>query len=419
MPRRRAFDRWLFLTAVLFAFGGVFMVGSASHYIAMSQGKDPTYFLVRQCVFLGIGGLLMAGAMRLPLTWLNDRRVVVGLVSLSVVLLVGVLAAPSAQGAHRWFRLGPFGVQPSELAKVATVILLAHMLCQRTADEVNDLRQTLLPAVSLIGLLALLIVIEPDLGSAVILLTTAAALLFVAGLRWRYIGATAAAGVLFVVGAVIAQPYRLQRIKTFLNPGADTQGAGFQLAQSLIAIGRGEWFGVGLGGSVQKLFYLPEAHTDFILAVIAEELGFVGVLAVVLLYSAFFARCMQLGLRASALGRHFAANIAFGIGLWFSLQALVSVGVNLGLLPTKGLTLPMISYGGSSVLTSVAVIGLLLRVSYEVDRAQRQMARARADALPAEVVPAPVAIPATPVARPAPPRRGPRERIEPRIGETV
>jgi cell division protein FtsW len=194
MPRRRAFDRWLFVTAVLFALGGIFMVGSASHYIAMSQGKDPTYFLVRQCLFLGVGALLMAGAMRVPLSWLDDRRLVYGLVALSAVLLLAVLATPSSQGAHRWFRVGPFGVQPSELAKVTSVILLAHVLSRRTAEQVNDLRQTLLPVVGIIGLLAMLIVIEPDLGSAVILLSTAATLLFVAGLRWRYIGATAAAG---------------------------------------------------------------------------------------------------------------------------------------------------------------------------------------------------------------------------------
>jgi len=360
MPRRRAFDRWLFLTAVLFAFGGVFMVGSASHYIAMSQGKDPTYFLVRQCVFLGIGGLLMAGAMRLPLTWLNDRRVVVGLVSLSVVLLVGVLAAPSAQGAHRWFRLGPFGVQPSELAKVATVILLAHMLCQRTADEVNDLRQTLLPAVSLIGLLALLIVIEPDLGSAVILLTTAAALLFVAGLRWRYIGATAAAGVLFVVGAVIAQPYRLQRIKTFLNPGADTQGAGFQLAQSLLAVGSGGLWGVGLGQGQQKAYYLPAAHTDFIFSVIGEELGLVGTLFVLAGVGVLAWRGLRAALRAPD---RFELYVALGATCLLVVQSLVHMGVCVGLLPTKGLSFPLLSYGGSSLLASLVVVGLLLNVS--------------------------------------------------------
>jgi cell division protein FtsW len=277
-----------------------------------------------------------------------------------VVLLVGVLAAPSAQGAHRWFRLGPFGVQPSELAKVATVVLLAHMLCRRTAEEVNDLRQTLLPAVSLIGLLALLIVIEPDLGSAVILLTTAAALLFVAGLRWRYIGATAAAGVLFVVGAVIAQPYRLQRIKTFLNPGADTQGAGFQLAQSLLAVGSGGLWGVGLGQGQQKAYYLPAAHTDFIFSVIGEELGLVGTLFVLAGVGVLAWRGLRAALRAPD---RFELYVALGATCLLVVQSLVHMGVCVGLLPTKGLSFPLLSYGGSSLLASLVVVGLLLNVS--------------------------------------------------------
>jgi cell division protein FtsW len=360
MPRRRAFDRWLFVTAVLFGIGGLFMVGSASHYIAMSQGKDPTYFLVRQCLFLGIGGLLMAGAMRLPLSWLDRKRVVYALVGLSAVLLLAVLATPSSQGAHRWFRVGPFGVQPSELAKVTTVILLAHVLSRRTAEQVNDLRQTLLPVVGVIGLLAMLIVIEPDLGSAVILLSTAATLLFVAGLRWRYIGATAAAGALFVIGAVIAQPYRLQRIKTFLNPGADTQGAGFQLAQSLLAVGSGGLWGVGLGQGQQKAYYLPAAHTDFIFSVIGEELGLVGTLLVLAGVGVLAWRGFRAALKAPD---NFELNVALGATCLIVLQSLVHMGVCVGLLPTKGLSFPLLSYGGSSLLASLVVVGLLLNVS--------------------------------------------------------
>jgi|RhiMethySRZTD1v2_1073278.scaffolds.fasta_scaffold137974_2 cell division protein FtsW len=360
MPRRRAFDRWLFLTAVLFVVGGVFMVGSASHYIAMSQGKAPTYFLVRQILFLCLGGLLMAGAMKLPLAWLNDRRVVYGLVATSIVLLLGVLAAPSSQGAHRWFRIGPFGVQPSELAKITTVILLAHVLARRTAEQVNDLRQTLVPLVGTIGLLAMLIVIEPDLGSAVILLATAATLLFVSGLRWRYIGATAAAGAIFVVGAIIAQPYRLQRIKTFLNPGADTQGAGFQLAQSLLAVGSGGLWGVGLGQGQQKAYYLPAAHTDFIFSVIGEELGLVGTLLVL----AGVALLAWRGFRAALNAPDgFELHVALGATCLIVLQSLVHMGVCVGLLPTKGLSFPLLSYGGSSLVASLVVVGLLLNVS--------------------------------------------------------
>jgi cell division protein FtsW len=360
MPRRRAYDRWLFVTAVLLALGGVFMVGSASHYIAMSQGKGPTYFLVRQCLFLGAGALLMAAAMRVPLPWLASRRVVTILVVVSIVGLVGVLAAPSAQGAHRWFRVGPFGVQPSELAKLTTVLLLAHVLARRTPEQVNDLRLTLAPVVGIVALLALLIVIEPDLGSAVILLATAATMLFVAGLRWRYIGMTAAAGMVFVIGAVIAQPYRLQRIKTFLHPGADTQGAGFQLAQSLLAVGSGGLTGVGFGQGQQKAYYLPAAHTDFVFSVIGEEMGLVGTLLVLSGVGVLAWRGLRAALKAPD---RFELHVALGGTCLLVLQSLVHMGVCVGLLPTKGLSFPLLSYGGSSLVASLVVVGLLLNVS--------------------------------------------------------
>ena len=360
MPRRRAYDRWLFVTAVLLALSGAFMVGSASHYIAMSQGKDSTYFLVRQCLFLGVGGLLMWGTMRLPLSRLTSPRVVWTLVALAVVLLVAVLAAPSAQGAHRGFRIGPFGLQPSELAKIATVVLLAHVLAHRSVDQVNDLRATLLPYVGVVALMALLIVIEPDLGSAVILLATAATMLFVGGLRWRYIGLTAAAGVVFVIAAVIAQPYRLQRIKTFLNPGADTQGAGFQLAQSLLAVGSGGLVGVGFGQGQQKAYYLPAAHTDFIFSVIGEEMGLLGTLLVLGAVCVLAWRGLRAALRAPD---RFELYIALGGTCLLVLQSLVHMGVCVGLLPTKGLSFPLLSYGGSSLLASLVVVGLLLNVS--------------------------------------------------------
>lgn len=360
MPRRRAYDRWLFVTAVLLALTGAFMVGSASHYIAMSQGKDSTYFLVRQCLFLAIGGALMWGTMRIPLDRLANRRAVGLLVGLSIVLLIAVLAAPSAQGAHRWFRIGPFGLQPSELAKIATVVLLAYVLSRRSPDEVNDWRSTLVPVVGIVALLALLIVIEPDLGSAVILLATAATMLFVGGLRWRYIGLTAAAGAAFVVAAVIAQPYRLQRIQTFLNPGADTQGAGFQLSQSLLAVGSGGLLGVGFGQGQQKAYYLPAAHTDFVFSVIGEELGLLGTLLIVAAIGVLAWR----GLRA-ALGApdRFELYIALGGTCLLVLQSLVHMGVCVGLLPTKGLPFPLLSYGGSSLIASLVVVGLLLNVS--------------------------------------------------------
>lgn len=360
MPKRRSYDRWLLLTAALLALAGLFMVGSASHYIAMSFGKDPTYFLVRHGAFLAMGLAAMAGTMALPLHRLDERRVVWGLLGVSLLALLIVLAMPSAGGAHRWFRLGPLGLQPSELAKVTTVVFLAHVLSRKSPDEVNDFRRSLGPVVALVGAMAFLIVIEPDLGSAVMVLATAAVMLFVAGLRWRYIGAAAGLGVLFVALAIAAHPYRMKRIETFLHPESDTQGSGFQLAQSLLAVGSGGVTGVGFGQGQQKAYYLPAAHTDFLFSVVGEEFGLVG--TIVLL--AGVGLLAWRGLRAAVNApERFAFYVALGGTMLIVLQSLIHMGVCVGLLPTKGLPFPLLSYGGSSLIASFAVVGLLLNVS--------------------------------------------------------
>ncbi len=360
MPKRRSFDHWLLLTAALLAFVGLFMVGSASHYIAMSLGKDPAYFLVRHGAFLAAGILVMAGTMALPLHRLDERRVALTLFAVSLLALLCVLAMPAAGGAHRWFRLGPLGLQPSELGKIATVVFLAHLLSRRTVDEVNDLRSTLGPVAALVGTMVLLIVIEPDLGSAVMVLATAVVMLFVAGLRFRFLGMAAAAGVLFVGLAILAQPYRMERIKTFLDPASDTQGAGFQLAQSRLAVGSGGLTGVGFGMGQQKAYYLPAPHTDFIFSVVGEEFGLLGTLA--LLVAVGFVGWR--GLRATSLAPdRFAFYVALGGTMLIVLQALIHMGVCVGVLPTKGLPFPLVSYGGSSLIASFAVMGLILNVS--------------------------------------------------------
>jgi cell division protein FtsW len=360
LPKRRSFDRWLLLTALLLGLGGFFVVGSASHYIAMSLGKDPTYFLVRHGTFLAVGIATMAGAMALPLDRLDSRRVVFGLLGASLLTLLAVLAMPAAGGAHRWFRLGPIGLQPSELAKIATVLFLAHVLARKSTDDVNDVRKSLGPVAALVGAMAFLIVIEPDLGSAVMVLATCAVMLFVAGLRWRYIGAVAGIGILFVVLAVVAQPYRMKRIETFLHPESDTQGSGFQLAQSLLAVGSGGLTGVGFGQGQQKAYYLPAAHTDFVFSVVGEELGLIGTLVLLSGVGLFAWR----GLRA-AMGApsKFAFYVALGGTMLIVLQAMIHMGVCVGLLPTKGLPFPLLSYGGSSLIASFAVIGAVLNVS--------------------------------------------------------
>ena len=360
MPKRRAFDRWLFLTASLLAIAGLFMVGSASHYIAMSLGKDPTYFLVRHGSFLAVGLAAMAGTMALPLGRLDTRRVVWILLGASFLLLVLVLAMPSAGGARRWFRLGPVGLQPSELAKITTVVFLAHVLARKSAGEVNALRTSLGPTLAIVGALAFLIVIEPDLGSAVMVLATAGVMLFVAGLRWRYIGAAAGLGMLFIGLAIVAQPYRMQRVKTFFNPTSDTQGAGFQLAQSLLAVGSGGVTGVGFGQGQQKAYYLPAAHTDFIFSVVGEEFGLIGTFGLLAGVGLLAWRGFRAAVRAPD---RFAFYLALGGTTLIVLQALVHIGVCVGLLPTKGLPFPLFSYGGSSLIASLAVTGLILNVS--------------------------------------------------------
>jgi cell division protein FtsW len=360
VPKRRSFDRWLLLTTLLLGICGFFVVGSASHYIAMSMNKEPTYFLVRHGAFLAIAIAAMAGTMALPLERLDDRRVAFGLVALSIVSLLLVLAMPAAGGAHRWFRLGGFGLQPSELAKIATVDFLAHLLARKSDVEVNDLRKSLGPIVVLVGAMAFLIVIEPDLGSAVMVLTTCAVMIFVAGLKWRYIGATVGIGVAFVVLAVLAQPYRIKRIETFLHPESDTQGAGFQLAQSLLAVGSGGATGVGFGKGQQKAYYLPAAHTDFVFSVVGEELGLIGTLLLLGGVGLFIWRGMRTAVRAPT---RFGFYVALGATMLIGLQSLIHMGVCVGLLPTKGLPFPLLSYGGSSLIASFAVIGLVLNVS--------------------------------------------------------
>ena len=360
MPKRRSYDRWLLLTATLLAFAGLFMVGSASHYIAMSLGKDPTYFLVRHGAFLAVGLATMAGTMALPLHRLDDGRVVGALLAASLALLLLVLAMPAAGGAHRWFRLGTVGLQPSELAKLATVLFLAYLLSRRSVDEVNNLRRTLGPVAAVVGAIVLLIVIEPDLGSAVMVLAAAAVMLFVAGLRFRYLGAAVGCGVLFVALAILAHPYRIERIRTFLDPGSDPRGTGFQLAQSRLAVGSGGLTGVGFGMGQQKAYYLPAPHTDFIFSVVGEEFGLFGTLT---LLSAVGLVAWR-GLRATAgAPNRFAFYVALGGTMLIVVQSLIHMGVCVGLLPTKGLPFPLLSYGGSSLIASFAAIGLILNVS--------------------------------------------------------
>lgn len=389
-----SFDPWLAGAAVALACLGVVMVASAS----ISMSASPTHYLSRHVLFLAAGVGLAIWVMRTELKTIEHYNHLLLLCCFVLLLAVFVPGlGVSVKGAHRWINLGVSNFQVVEVVKVLFIVWLASYLV-RFRDEVNATWPAMLKPLGVaVGLVALLL-LQPDFGSSSLLLAITAGMLVLGGVNMpRMFGP-----VLVLLPALamiaIAEPYRMRRLTSFADPWADPFGSGYQLTNALMAIGRGEWFGVGLGASVQKLNFLPEAHTDFILAVIGEELGFAGVCLVIGLYALLVGRAFWVGLRCVEMRRHFAGYIAFGVALWISLQSFVSIGVNLGLLPTKGLTLPLISSGGSSVLMTCVAMGLLLRVSYELDRAEKQVALMRG-AMPspaAGVEPEPIA-PASPV----------------------
>jgi cell division protein FtsW len=343
---------------------GLVMVTSASVTLAARDG-DPFFFAERQLLFALVGVGFGAVALRVPTeVWerLSNVLLVIAIVMLVLVLLP--VLGHSVNGSRRWLRLAGFNFQASEAARVLLLIYLCSYLVRRE-EEVRTSVLGFLKPLAVLGLAALLLLIEPDFGSGVVLLATSIGLLFLAGIRLRYfLVLCAAAPALFGVIAV-ASPYRLRRLIIFLDPWADAQAGGYQLTQSLIAIGRGEWFGVGLGASIQKLFYLPEAHTDFVFAVLAEELGFVGIALVVALVFGLVYRALLIARNAAEAGLKFQSYLAAAFGIWFGLQAFINMGVNMGLLPTKGLTLPLLSYGRSSLVVTLGWIGILLRVHHE------------------------------------------------------
>jgi len=410
------FDPWLLGAAIALACLGVIMVASSSIAIAENDGVGPFYYLTRHVVFLGAGCGLALWAMRTELKSVEQKNQ--WLLLLCFVLLLAVFVpgiGKSVNGAKRWINLGVSNFQAVEAVKLMYVVWLASYLV-RFRDEVNATWIAMLKPIGVAILLVALLIMQPDFGSLSLILAITAGMLVLGGVHMPRMFGPVLIGLPVLAAIAIAEPYRVRRFTSFLDPWADQLGSGYQLTNALMAVGRGEWFGVGLGASVQKLNFLPEAHTDFILAVIGEELGFVGVCLVIGLYALLVGRAFWIGLRCVEMRRHFAGYCAFGIALWISLQSFVSIGVNLGLLPTKGLTLPLISSGGSSVLMTCAALGLLLRVSYELDRAERQVARLRGEAAqPSAGTPS--------TAQPAPadvaPVRGTsrlRQRTEPSLG---
>ena len=396
------YDPWLMGAAVALACLGVVMVGSASVAIGENLGVGPFHYLVRHVLFIGVGLVLAVVVMRTELKTVEKYNQLL-LLGCFVLLLLPWLPGlgVSVNGARRWINLGVSRFQVVEAVKVIYIVWLASYLV-RFRDEVNATWPAMLKPLGVAVLLVGMLLVQPDFGSATLLLAITAGMLVLGGVNLPRMTLPVVLGLPLLVAVAIIEPYRMRRITSFMDPWADQLGSGYQLSNALMAVGRGEWIGVGLGASVQKLNYLPEAHTDFIFSVIAEELGFLGVCVVIALYALLVGRALYLGLKCVEMRRHFAGYIAFGVALWIGMQALVSIGVNLGVLPTKGLTLPLVSSGGSSVMMTCVAIGLLLRVSYELDRAERQRALRQESMPPGEAPAAPP--PSAPAARPQPGR---------------
>jgi len=362
------YDRGLVgATAVLLSLGLV-MVYSSS--IAMAEatrhtGYQASYFLVRHAMFLVVSVVLAIAAFQVPLrVWQRyaPYLFLTGMFLLVLVLVPGV--GREVNGSQRWLSLGIVNLQPSEMMKLC-VVLYAADYTVRKAAYMGSFKKGFAPMLVVMLFVGGLLLREPDFGAFAVITVIAMSILFLGGMNWRLFAGLAVLLLVGFVVLIVTSPYRMQRILGFMDPWSDPYGRGYQLSHALIAFGRGEWLGVGLGGSVEKLFYLPEAHTDFLLAVIAEELGFAGVAVVIGLFSWLVLRAFAIGQKAAMLERFFSALVAQGIGLWIGVQAIINMGVNMGVLPTKGLTLPLMSFGGSAILANCCALAILLRIDWE------------------------------------------------------
>ena len=375
------YDASLAWAALLLLAIGLVMVYSAS--IAMAEasahsGFRSWYFLARHAMFVGVGIFAAFVAFQVPMkAWqrLAPWIFLAGVVLLVLVFVPGI--GRSVNGSRRWLSLAVVNVQPSEFMKLAVVLYAASYAVRKAAflHAEQPLKQTIvkgfLPLFTVMVATSGLLLFEPDFGAFVVIVAIAFGILFLGGLDWRLFAGLLLLLPVGLAAILVAAPYRLQRLAAFLDPWSDPFGKGYQLSHSLIAFGRGEWLGVGLGSSVEKLLYLPEAHTDFLLAVIAEELGFAGVFAVIGLFVWLLFRTYAIGRQAARLGRPFASLAALGIGVWIGVQAFINIGVNMGVLPTKGLTLPLLSFGGSGIVANCIALAILLRVDYENRRLLR------------------------------------------------
>jgi cell division protein FtsW len=359
------YDTWL-MTAILFLIGlGLIQVSSSSITIAEKVYGDQLHFFWRQLLAVGIGFTGALVAVKIPLAvWqrLNVYLLFLGIALLVLVLIPGI--GREVNGSMRWVKLGSFSLQSSEPVRIIMIIYLAGYLL-RHGEKLRESFTGFIVPVGVVTVLAALLLLEPDYGTAVVFFAAALGMLFVGGVPLSRFFAWVLVAGMSLATLALCSAYRMQRLVSFIDPWSDPNDSGFQLIQALVAFGRGEWLGVGLGSSVQKLFYLPEAHTDFIFAVLAEELGLIGSVTVILLFFFIVWRAFVIAQVAEQLDKKFAAYMAYGIGLMIGVQAFINMGVNMGLLPTKGLTLPFVSYGGNSEISNCILVGLLLRIEYE------------------------------------------------------
>lgn len=359
------YDKWLLLAAVGLVIIGLTMVASSSVVISVRHYHAPFHFFLRQIAWLGIGLMLAIVIIRTDSSFW--ARISVPLL-LGCFLLLLIILIPgvgrSVNGSRRWLALGPLALQASELARMAMIFYLSGYLV-RQREMLDKSIMAFIKPLLILAIFAVLLLLEPDFGATVVISLTVMMMLFLTGVKIRYYAVIGTLVAILLAIIAVSSPYRMMRLTAFLNPWADQFNSGYQLIQSLIAFGRGSWYGVGLGEGVQKLLYLPEAHTDFLFAVLAEETGLAGILLVLALYTLLVIRGLIIGYNAFYQDRLFAAYTAYGITVCLGLQAFINIGVNAGLLPTKGITLPLMSYGGASMLVSVCITALLLRIDYE------------------------------------------------------
>ncbi|MES2502602.1 MAG: putative lipid II flippase FtsW [Pseudomonadota bacterium] len=369
-----SYDQMLLWVTLILLGLGLVMVYSASIAIAEADkavGHQSTYYLIRQSIFIVLGLMVGAVSFQIPVAWWQKMApylFLLGLFLLVLVLIPGV--GRNVNGSQRWLSLFVINLQPSELVKLFAAMYVADYAV-RKAPQMDSIMRGFLPMAAVMVLVGFLLLREPDFGAFAVIAAISISILWLGGINVKIFIALLALLPVAIYVLIVSSPYRMQRVIGFMDPWADPYGKGYQLSHALIAFGRGEWFGVGLGASVEKLLYLPEAHTDFLLAVIAEELGFVGVLTVLGLFSWIVIRAFGIGKEAVANERYFAALLAQGLGVWIGAQAIINIGVNMGVLPTKGLTLPLLSFGGSGILANCIAMAVLLRIDYENRRLQK------------------------------------------------